>query len=82
MRLQEETKVSYLFITHDIAIVRAIADHVAIMRDGRIVRSGPKVDALSPPFDDYTDLLLSSVPKMQVGWLQRAIEARSQENHR
>jgi peptide/nickel transport system ATP-binding protein len=82
MRLQEETKVSYLFITHDIAIVRAIADHVAIMRDGRIVRSGPKIDVLSPPFDDYTDLLLSSVPKMQVGWLQRAIEARSQENHR
>lgn len=78
MRLQQETKVSYLFITHDIAIVRAIADHVAIMRDGRIVRSGPKIDALSPPFDDYTDLLVSSVPKMEVGWLQRALEARSQ----
>lgn len=76
LRLQSETKVSYLFITHDIAIVRAIADHVAIMRNGRIVRFGPKETVLSPPFDEYTDLLLSSVPEKRMGWLQCALEKR------
>ena len=67
MKLQEETHVSYLFITHDIATVRAIADSVAVMYQGRVVRFGPKSKVLSPPFDDYTDLLLKSVPEMRVG---------------
>src|SRR3546814_88116 len=42
MRLQAETQVSYLFITHDIATVRAIADSIAVMYRGRVVRFGPK----------------------------------------
>ncbi len=66
-KLQDETAVSYLFITHDIAIVRAIADAVAVMYRGRLVRFGPKSKVLSPPFDDYTDLLLKSVPEMEIG---------------
>jgi peptide/nickel transport system ATP-binding protein len=76
MRLQAETQVSYMFITHDIAIVRAIADSVAVMHRGRLVRFGPKSKVLSPPFDDYTDLLLKSVPEMEVGWLERALATR------
>ncbi|MBA3039069.1 MAG: ABC transporter ATP-binding protein [Alphaproteobacteria bacterium] len=76
MRLQAETQVSYMFITHDIAIVRAIADSVAVMHRGRLVRFGPKSRVLSPPFDDYTDLLLKSVPEMEVGWLERALATR------
>lgn len=80
MRLQKETDVSYLFITHDIAIVRAIADSVAVMHQGRVVRFGPKSKVLSPPFDDYTDLLLRSVPEMEVGWLERVLEARRMES--
>jgi peptide/nickel transport system ATP-binding protein len=76
MKLQAETSVSYLFITHDIATVRAIADSVAVMHRGRVVRFGPKDQVLSPPFDDYTDLLLSSVPEMEVGWLQRTLKTR------
>ena len=70
MRLQAETQVSYLFITHDIATVRAIADSVAVMHRGKLVRFGPKSKVLSPPFDDYTDLLLKSVPEMRIGWLE------------
>src|SRR5690606_39031658 len=54
-RLQAETGVSYLFITHDVAPVRAIADSVAVMYLGQVVRFGPKSAVLSPPFDDYTD---------------------------
>jgi peptide/nickel transport system ATP-binding protein len=80
MRLQQETQVSYLFITHDIATVRAIADSVAVMHKGRVVRFGPKSKVLSPPFDDYTDLLLKSVPELQVGWLEEVLKSRKMES--
>ncbi len=79
-KLQEETAVSYVFITHDIAIVRAIADSVAVMHRGRLVRFGPKSKVLSPPFDDYTDLLLKSVPEMEIGWLERVLKTRRMES--
>lgn len=80
LRLQEEEKLSYIFITHDIAIVRAIADSVAVMHRGRLVRFGPKSKALSPPFDDYTDLLLKSVPEMEIGWLEKVLTTRRMES--
>jgi peptide/nickel transport system ATP-binding protein len=76
MKLQAETHVSYLFITHDIATVRAIADSIAVMYRGKLVRFGPKETVLSPPFDDYTDLLLSSVPEMEIGWLEKVLKTR------
>jgi peptide/nickel transport system ATP-binding protein len=76
MDLQAETQVSYLFITHDIATVRAIADSVAVMYLGKVVRFGPKSKVLNPPFDDYTDLLLKSVPEMELGWLEKALASR------
>ncbi|HWT60279.1 MAG TPA: ABC transporter ATP-binding protein [Rhizobium sp.] len=80
LRLQEEEQLSYIFITHDIAIVRAIADSVAVMHRGKLVRFGPKSTALSPPFDDYTDLLLKSVPEMEIGWLERVLATRRMES--
>lgn len=73
LRLQQEQRLSYLFITHDLAIVKAIADSVAVMHRGQLVRFGPKAQALAPPFDDYTGRLLASVPQMRVGWLDEAI---------
>lgn len=80
MRLQEDQQLSYVFITHDIAIVRAIADSVAVMHRGRLVRFGPKSQALSPPFDAYTDLLLKSVPEMRLGWLEQVLATRRMES--
>ena len=80
LKLQEETAVSYVFITHDIAIVRAIADSVAVMHRGKLVRFGPKSKVLSPPFDDYTDLLLKSVPEMELGWLEKVLATRRMES--
>ena len=74
--LQSREGVAYLFITHDIATVRAIADSIAVMYQGRVQRYGPKSDVLAPPFDDYTDLLLSSVPEMELGWLERTLAGR------
>ncbi|NTG50965.1 ABC transporter ATP-binding protein [Agrobacterium rhizogenes] len=80
MRLQAEAQLSYIFITHDIAIVRAIADSVAVMHRGKLVRFGPKSKVLSPPFDDYTDLLLKSVPEMEIGWLEKVLTTRKMES--
>ena len=78
--LQALEGVAYLFITHDIATVRAIADSIAVMHRGQVVRYGPKSKVLNPPFDDYTDLLLSSVPEMQTGWLESFRSARRIES--
>ena len=62
--LQRELGVSYLFITHNIAVVEYIADRVAVMRAGRIVEQGACADVLSRPADDYTRTLLAAVPRM------------------
>jgi peptide/nickel transport system ATP-binding protein len=78
--LQKIEGVSYLFITHDLATVRAIADSIAVMHQGKVVRYGPKSRVLAPPFDDYTDLLLSSVPEMKLGWLEDVIAHRKMES--
>ena len=76
LNLQAEAQVAYLFITHDLATVRAISDKIAVMYKGAVVRYGQKSDVLAPPFDDYTDLLLSSVPEMEIGWLEKVIASR------
>ena len=80
LNLQKIEDVAYLFITHDLATVRAIADSVAVMYQGRVVRYGTKTEVLSPPFDDYTDLLLSSVPEMKLGWLEQVLATRKMES--
>jgi peptide/nickel transport system ATP-binding protein len=80
LNLQKRENVAYLFITHDLATVRAIADSIAVMYQGRVVRYGSKTEVLSPPFDDYTELLLSSVPEMELGWLERTIATRKMES--
>lgn len=76
LRLQRDAGVAYLFITHDLATVRAISDSIAVMLQGEVVRYGTHEQVLTPPFDDYTDLLLRSVPQMKLGWLEEAIEGR------
>jgi peptide/nickel transport system ATP-binding protein len=75
-RLQRERDLAYIFITHDLAVVRAIADDVIVMKQGGIVRSGRCDDVLAPPYDPYTALLLSSIPEMNPDWLDRVIERR------
>jgi len=80
LNLQKIEDVAYLFITHDLATVRAIADSIAVMFQGGVVRYGGKSEVLSPPFDDYTDLLLSSVPEMKLGWLEEVVAHRKMES--
>jgi len=80
LNLQAQEGVAYLFITHDLATVRAIADRIAVMYRGEVVRYGTKSDVLAPPFDNYTDLLLSSVPEMRLGWLEEVLAHRKMES--
>jgi peptide/nickel transport system ATP-binding protein len=77
LRLQKELNVSYLYITHDLATVKAIADWIVVMRHGRIVQQGAKGEVLTPPHHPYTDLLLSSVPEMATGWLDSLLAERA-----
>lgn len=79
-QLQDELKLSYMFITHDLATVRAIADDVVVMKDGRVIEQGPKADMFTPPHHPYTDLLLSSVPEMDPDWLSNLLEERGRDN--
>jgi peptide/nickel transport system ATP-binding protein len=79
LSLQAQENVAYLFITHDLATVKAIADRIAVMYRGEVVRYGTKSDVLTPPFDDYTDLLLSSVPELELGWLENVLQHRKME---
>jgi peptide/nickel transport system ATP-binding protein len=80
LELQKVEDVAFLFITHDLATVRAISDTIAVMYQGKVQRYGGKTKVLSPPFDDYTDLLLSSVPEMRLGWLEEVIANRKMES--
>jgi peptide/nickel transport system ATP-binding protein len=79
-RLQDELGLSYMFITHDLATVRAIADEVVVMKDGRVMEQGPKAEMFQPPHHPYTDLLLSSVPEMDPDWLTGLLAERGVDN--
>ncbi|HEY5794313.1 MAG TPA: ABC transporter ATP-binding protein [Bosea sp. (in: a-proteobacteria)] len=72
-RLQRDLGITYLFITHDLATVRAIADDVVVLRKGRVVRQGGRDQVLSRPYDPYTELLISSVPEIDPDWLGRTL---------
>ncbi|MGB3179369.1 MAG: ABC transporter ATP-binding protein [Albidovulum sp.] len=77
-RLQSEFDLAYMFITHDLATVRSIADEVVVMQNGRVVEQGPKLEMFQPPHDPYTELLLSSVPEMDPDWLTNLLKERGE----
>ena len=76
-RLQKDLNLSYIFITHDIATVKAISDEVVVMNEGEVVEQGLKSEIFSPPHPEYTELLLSSVPEMDPDWLTDLLKARN-----
>jgi peptide/nickel transport system ATP-binding protein len=61
-RLQADYQMAYLFITHDLASARYVADDILVMYAGRIVESGPIADVIDEPLHPYSQLLLSAVP--------------------
>ncbi len=79
-RLQDELGLAYMFITHDLATVRAVADEIVVMLQGEVVEQGLKADVLSPPHHEYTELLLSSVPEMDPDWLDNLLGERLEQS--
>ena len=77
--LQQDLNLAYMFITHDLATVRAIADEVIVMLQGEIVEQGPKEEIFNPPHHEYTELLLSSVPEMDPDWMDRVVAERREK---
>ncbi|MEM6636550.1 MAG: ABC transporter ATP-binding protein [Pseudomonadota bacterium] len=75
--IQAREDLAMIFITHDLATVESIADSVAVMHRGRVLRYGPKSQAIRPPFDPYTEKLIASVPQMDLGWLDSVIGAHT-----
>ncbi len=75
-KLQDDLDLAYMFITHDLATVRSIADEVVVMKEGKVVEAGPKSEMFRPPHHAYTDLLLSSVPEMDPDWLDNLLDER------
>jgi peptide/nickel transport system ATP-binding protein len=60
--LQAELGLAYLFISHDLAVIRQIADEVLVMRAGRVVEQAPAEQLFSRPGDEYTRALLEAIP--------------------
>jgi len=63
-RLQRERHLAMLFITHNLALVRSIAQHAVVLRDGVVVESGPVAQVLEHPTDAYTARLMADVPRL------------------
>ncbi|MDP2399365.1 MAG: ABC transporter ATP-binding protein, partial [Burkholderiales bacterium] len=61
--LKAEFGMSYLFVSHDLEVVRLLCDRVIVMRAGRIVEEGPSARVLSDPQADYTKELLAAIPR-------------------
>jgi peptide/nickel transport system ATP-binding protein len=69
LSLHRDTGVSLLFITHDLAVVRQVADRLYVMREGAIVEKGPTEAVLDAPAHPYTQALLSAIPRADRTWL-------------
>ena len=63
MELQEQHELTYLFVTHDLSVVKHICDRVAVMYVGKMVEIAPTSELFSAPMHPYTEALLSAVPK-------------------
>ncbi len=68
-RLQEKYGLAYLFISHDLRVVRALADRVIVMKDGQVRESGPVAEVLSSPKDPYTQALVTAALELKTAEL-------------
>jgi ABC-type dipeptide/oligopeptide/nickel transport system ATPase component len=64
-KLQRELRMSMIFVTHNIGLIKDVADELAVMLDGKIVEIGPTDNVLSRPKHEYTKALLKSIPRIK-----------------
>jgi peptide/nickel transport system ATP-binding protein len=77
LELKEKRRIAFLYITHDIASARYVADEVLVMYAGRIVEQGPTESVLGDPLHAYTRLLLSAVPSPESGLQTQQVGGRT-----
>ena len=70
INLQKRLGIAYVFISHDLSTVAKLADSIAVMRYGEIVEFNSTKKVLQPPYHEYTELLLDSIPRLRTGWLE------------
>ncbi len=75
--LRRELNLSYIFISHDISTVRSICDDILVLYGGQRVEYGSRASFSAPPFHPYTDMLISSVPELRMGWLEETRDRAS-----
>jgi peptide/nickel transport system ATP-binding protein len=74
--LKREFGITYLFITHDLSVARFMSDRLLVMRQGRIVESGPAADIYANPQHEYTKQLLAAIPKDSLADIRAAVASR------
>lgn len=77
LALKQEYQTSFLYITHDLATAYYISDYIAVMHKGRIVEFGDAKQVLSRPRHEYTQLLLDSIPRLDVRWVDQRNAAQN-----
>ena len=76
VELQTKEQVSYVFISHDLAVVRYISDRIGVMYLAELIEVGAAEDVFNPPHHPYTEALLSSIPKLDFDSRQQRIALR------
>ena len=79
--LQEDFGVAYLFVAHDLAVVRTMSDDIAVMNKGKIVEAGPAEQVYTQPRDEYTKALLAAVPVPEPHRMRERKEERRKHKH-
>jgi oligopeptide transport system ATP-binding protein len=79
--LQAEFGLAYLFVAHDLAVVRTMSDDIAVMNKGKIVEAGPSEEVYSNPKDEYTKALLAAVPVPDPHRMRERKDERRKHKH-
>ena len=78
--LQEKHDLTYIFISHDLSVVKFMSDTMAVMKDGKIVEMGAAHEIYAAPREDYTRRLIDAVPRIDLARLrERRVERRAQQ---